>query len=209
MGEEPTLSVRGEATAEVSADLASLTVRVEVSLPDRAAALAEASARLRRLRDVLTGAPGVREVTVGDVVVYDDGPRPRGGRDPRTTAVVTGTVLTDPLAAGAIARAVVDADAGVGGVAWLLAADSSAPRQVRAQAVAQARQAAEDFALAVGGAVGPLLQLADAGLLDGAGVAGLRGMRVMASAAGGDPLQLDPRPVTVTASVEARYRLLV
>ncbi|HEY5009639.1 MAG TPA: SIMPL domain-containing protein, partial [Acidimicrobiales bacterium] len=94
---------------------------------------------------------------------------------------------------------------------------TSAHRAVRRQAVANALEAANDFADALGGAVGALITLADPGLLSAGAPSGNAHVPTraagayLASATSGtawdERVDIDPSVITVSASVEASYEV--
>ena len=79
---------------------------------------------------------------------------------------------------------------------------------LRGDEPADAVRAAEDFAAAVGRGLGPLLTLADEGLLDGGRVDAAPMFARAAVPAGGEAqLDLDPQPQVVSTAVEATFAL--
>ncbi len=202
--------VRGEATHPHPPDVAVLSVHVRAESRDsRAVALEQAAAVTEGLRAALDGAQGVRRVALSRVSVHvrsdwdpDSGrPEHRGWM-----AVVGGSVRVDVDAAETLVEVVAAAGVGVTGVAWELDDPAAARRAVRRAAVDAAREAAADLAVALGGPLGPVVDVADAGLSSGAVP---EAMAVMArgSADGAPHLQLDPEDVVVSAVVEATYAL--
>jgi uncharacterized protein YggE len=93
--------------------------------------------------------------------------------------------------------------------------DLQARRAVRRLAVADAREAANDFALALGANLGSLIALADPGLLGATLFAnGARGSShmgfasAMSSGASWDEfVDIDPEVITISANVEASYEV--
>ena len=201
--------VRGEATADHPPDVAVLSVSAAaVSTTGRADALERATAVVAGLRSALYGATGVRRVALSRASVHEV-----RERDPLTDrrlpsrweAVVGGSVRAGVGAAEALIGVVAAAGVSIDDVGWELDDPAAARRAVRRAAVEAAREAAADLADAAGRPLGPLLELADAGLSSGARP---EAMALMArGAAGGPDLQLDPRDVTVSAFVEATYAL--
>jgi len=185
---DPTrLSVRGEAASEVLADHAHITVQVRREDVDRELATSAAGEVASAVRTALDGTGGIRRSTfsrlmVREVSEWDE--RTRTNQRRAWEASLGGTV---------------DADA------------DAVHAQVRRDAVAAAARAAEDFAAALGGKLGELVELADSGLLSqGPSMQGRApGMPMAALARGGGlgPVELDPQLMTVRAVVEARYLL--
>ena len=200
--------VRGEASAEHAPDVAVLTVSAgAVSADSRADALRQAAAVVAALRSALDGAAGVRQVVLSRVSVHERSDwDPSVGR-PRHTgweATVGGRVRADAEAADELAAVVTAAGADVAGISWELDEPAAARRAVRRAAVDAAREAAADLADAVGRPLGPLVELADAGLSSGG--AGAVEMVAVRGAVGSGP-QLDPQDVVLHAVVEATYAL--
>jgi uncharacterized protein len=216
MADPVSLSVRGSASLEVTPDFAVVTVVLSARDPDQREALGVVRGSLADLRAGLAAADGVREsrfsgVRVDQETHYD---QTSGEQTPTGWHVeVRGELEVSPAAVGPVVELTAGSGGGVTWVQWRVEPDNAGYREVRRRAVADARRAAEDFAHAVGGALGPLTALADPGLLGDepapAGVALLRG-RPASGGPGmpeGTELDLDPRPVLLQASVEARYRL--
>lgn len=209
-----TVSVRGEAELEVAPDDATVSFGCTSRAATSDDALRAAGRLAEQVRDVLTGRAGVRAFTLGRVrvseVTHWDQQREQQIHD-GYSATVSGRADIDTAAVGPTVTALVAAGAQVSWVSWGLFADNPAYREVRKAAVAEAHRAAEDFADAVGAPLGVLVTLADPGLL-GAGVPD-RGERLYSRASASitpeplDDLELDPEPQTVTARVEACYRL--
>ena len=126
-------------------------------------------------------------------------------------ATVSGTADVTAEEVGVVVTVLVAAGARIGWLGWDLDVDNAAYRKVRQEAVADAHRAASDFAEAVGASLGALVTLADPGLL-GAGVPSEHGdLSIRASASYSiepvEELDLDPEPQTVSAHVEACFRL--
>ena len=137
---------------------------------------------------------------------------PRSHRDSDTqeivhdghTSSVTGTLDLDAgVELGSIVEQIVAAGADITYVRWALAPDTDAHRRARKAAVAQAVEAAADFAEATGGQLGALATLSDPGVGD----PGDRAMigSAMRSAGSGPSVRFDPQPIVVTAAVEAVF----
>jgi len=216
MSETASLSVRGSATQEIQPDFAFIAVEVSGRSPEQQTALSVARNTLETLRAGLAAARGVRRSEFSTVGVHeysrwDEAVQANvaGG----WLASVWGYVDAEVEAVGSLVAVVTEAGAQVSSLDWRLDADNPAQREVRRAAVADAARAAEDFATALGRSVGDLITLADPGLLGGQVVAvgrGLAGARSMAATGGHQAdfeIDLDPRPVTVQAYVEARYKL--
>jgi uncharacterized protein len=215
MAEPVTLSVRGTATLQVAPDEAVVHVEVSRVDPVRERAVVGVRDTVRQVRAALASAAGVREHGFHRQSVGEQGRWDEVSQSHLTEwyASVGGTVTTDPGSVGAVTGLVVAAGAQVSGVEWLPRPDNPGFREVRQLAVADAARAAADFAAALGGTVGPLVALADPGLLDaGQPVPAMPrqlSKRAMVSDVGPQAyeIDLDPQPVTLHATVEARYLL--
>jgi len=210
----PVVRVRGEAIRRFAPDHAVLSVSAErSSATDRATALTQASATAVAVREALADAPGVREVVLSRVAVREAtqwNPKNQEQEHSGWLAWVGGHVTVDAAAAGDVAGVIATTEADVSSVAWGLDDDGAAARrETRIAAVAAAREAAADFAEAVGRQLGELRLLADSGLSGGAPPAvGFGLARAAARAAPAPELDLDPQPVEVSAVVEATYLLV-
>ena len=212
---DPTrLSVRGEAASEVLADHAHITVQVRREDVDRELATSAAGEVASAVRTALDGTGGIRRSTfsrlmVREVSEWDE--RTRTNQRRAWEASLGGTVDAEADAVGEVSGLLVEAGAEVLDVGWHVDDSNAVHAQVRRDAVAAAARAAEDFAAALGGKLGELVELADSGLLSqGPSMQGRApGMPMAALARGGGlgPVELDPQLMTVRAVVEARYLL--
>lgn len=209
-----TVSVRGDAELEVAPDFATVSLACTSRAPASDDALRAAGRLAEQVRAVLTDRAGVRTFTIGRVrvseVTHWDREREQHLRT-GYSATVSGRADIGTAAVGPTVTALVTAGAQISWVSWGLFTDNAAYREVRKLAVAEAHRAAEDFADAVGAPLGVLVTLADPGLL-GAGVPQDHEMLYSRASASIEPepaedLDLDPEPQTVTARVEACYRL--
>ncbi len=205
-----TLSVRGEASLEVLADHVLLTVQVSRSDPDRALATASAAEAADALRAAVAATAGVRtsalsRVRVVETSEWDD--RTRTTVRTGWQATLGGRVDVEAASAGDVVGAVVDAGAEVVGADWRPFDDNPVHREVRRLAVVAAGRAAADFADALGGSLGELVELADAGLLSGSAEAEPRLARMLVMGSGAGSIDVDPQLLTVRAVVDARYLL--
>lgn len=209
-----TISVRGDAELEVAPDYATVSFGCTSRGTTSDLALRDAGRLAEQVRAVLTDRAGVQTFTIGRVrvseVTHWDQKRERQIHD-GWSATVSGSADIDTAEVGPTVTALVAAGARISWVSWGLWNDNPAYREVRKLAVGEARRAAEDFADAVGSPLGVLVTLADPGLL-GAGVPQEHDMLYSRASASITPepledLELDPEPQTVTARVEACFRL--
>jgi uncharacterized protein YggE len=218
-----TIAVRGSASAQVPADFAVVHFQHQFTLPARSDALSHGNDIIAQLRDVAAqGSSGVRDMKVRSLrveeafsVVGSDHVRAPSG----WSTQLTGEAHAESDSVPQVVAALTKVGVSIGHVSWHLEPENEAraQRDVRRQAVGNALEAANDFAAALGGALGNLIALADPGLLGaGASVANSRGpIRTMggslAAATSGtswdERVDLDPSVITVSASVEASYEV--
>jgi len=214
-----TIAVKGSASAEFAPDFAVAHLGQEFNAPTRDGALAEGNAAIARLRDTVADiGQGVRELRVHSLRVQEtfnhvgtDRVRESAG----WVAQITGQVLIAASEVPVAYARLIDTGVAIHQLTWHLDRDSEreSQRAVRRLAVADAGEAANDFALALGGQLGALLALADPGLLGpatfGGGTRSATNMR-MASATSGardDFVDIDPDVITISANVEASYEV--
>jgi uncharacterized protein YggE len=210
MTDPATLSVRGEASLDVLADHALISVQVVREDTERELALASADAAATAVRDVVGSANGLRRSTIYSARVTEV----REWEEPRKTSVrvrwrasLGGTADVDAAHAGRLAGALVAAGAELLGITWRVDETNPAHREVRRLAVADARRAADDFAHALGGSTGRLLQIADPGLISGTDAIAVSTRGGAYAMSVNDELEIDPQVVSIRAVVEARYLL--
>lgn len=207
MVDPPVVLVRGEAAREVPPELAVFTVTVAARDRDRASTLnrlAERSAGVRALLDGYGAAVERRET--GGVHV-----RPELKRSGERVAAYAGSVTTtvtvvDFTVLGELMLRLADADQStVAGPWWELRPGSTAYREARQAAIAEAIDRAREYAAAVGSSIERLLEISDDS--GGAGVP-LRAMAFDMAKSGGTPeLDLDPQVQTVHAAVRVRFTI--
>lgn len=205
------LHVRGSATREVAPDYASISVNVTARSPQRREAVEQATALLAELREA-TSADDVRSARMSGVHIGEDhrwNPETNAHERQGWVASVHGAVEVDSSLVTDVVARLAQTGAEVGYLEWRLERDNAAYREVRAEAVADAFRAAEDFAAALGRPLGELRILADPGLLGQGADPRVAPMaaRAMAGDASGAAPELDPQPQLVAASVEATFDL--
>jgi hypothetical protein len=215
-----TIAVKGNAREEFPADFAVIHFQHQYTMPARSEALAHGNAVVAQLRDVAAQTTtGVREMKVRSLRVEEAFTgRPDHILEPSGWGVhITGETMVEIDSVPEIVAALTKVGVSISHVSWHLETETEARahRAVRRQAVADALEAANDFAAALGGTVGDLITLADPGLLSaGAFTGNSRGPTrtsgaSLASATSGTPwderVDIDPYVITVSASVEASY----
>jgi uncharacterized protein YggE len=209
MADEQRIVVRGEADRQAPADLAALTVHVQVDHADQARAFERASdvaTAVDAVLDERAGALGPRQASV--VVVqpttrWVDGEQQRTGwRAARSTSLD----VVDLTQVSALLAELVGAGATVHGPAWRLRSDHPVLDEVRALAAGNARQRAEAYAAALGVRVGRVDWVAEPGLRrpDVGGAPEVLAMRASAEV-GGAELPVAPADLTVRAAVEVGF----
>jgi uncharacterized protein len=213
MADAASLSVRGTATLEIPPDFGFIALAITDRNRDRDVALSSVRSKLETLRASLAAAEGVRKaefpgVSVNEYGQWDEPTQSHinGG----WMASLSGNVESAVDVVGSVVMMAIAAGAHVW-LDWKIEDDNPGYREVRRRAVADAARAAEDFADALGRSVGHLVALADPGLLAPHGPT--RALPAFARQLGSGPLRnepdldVDPRPVILQASVEARYIL--
>jgi hypothetical protein len=214
-----TIAVKGSASDDFPADYATLQFGHEFHAAARSEALAGGNSVITQLRDTVAhvGAD-VREMKVQSLRVQEtfDHVGPDHVREHTGwVAQLGGQLLIEPGAVPSLVAELIRIGVTVYQLTWHLDPDTElqAHRAVRRLAVADAKEAANDFALALGADLGSLIALADPGLLGAAYANATRGsshMR-MASATSGASwdgyVDIDPELITISANVEASYEV--
>ena len=216
-----TIAVKGSASDEFPADFAIVHFTHQFTAPARSEALAEGNAVVAQLR--VTGAHaggGVREMKVRSLRVEEmfnfvgpDHVREKSG----WTALVAGELLVEPSDVPEVVAAMNKVGVSITHISWHLDPDTEAraQRAVRRLAVADAADAANDFAMALGATLGRLNTLTDPGLLGAASLqnigrasSGWMSASARATAASRDErVDIDPDAITIFANVEASYEV--
>ncbi len=220
------LSVRGEATLTVAADSALLSGRIALSRGSKPGALADASAALHRLTTDLSSM-GAVSLTVGternalawlarSATTWAEHQHNKDTGINEPTGRVTATVDVQVAVRDFELLEVLGAhlstheDLHIHGVSWQVDSDNPAWARVRAAAIRAAIDKGRDYAAALGVSVVEVLQVADAGLLDGnPGRVGTGQALASALFHGNSPSDtpsLDPEPQELTATIDARLR---
>lgn len=217
MAEQPVISVRGEARLEVEPEIASLRVTAEARDRDRRTVLKRLAARNSQLLGLVREyGDAVEKLESGAVSVYPDikyedrTERVRGYRGQVSLNVVVGdfTVL------GELVTRLADGDlVTVMGPRWALRPNSLVRRQARIAAAEDANRRAGEYAQAFGGELDGLIEVADSGLLAGQSgreffFGGDSDDAPRSSALGMPVMDFEPVQQTVTARVEARFRMI-
>ncbi len=218
-----TIAVKGSASDDFTADFALVRLSHRYTAQDRSEALAGGNALIAQVRDAARQfGTGVREVKVEFLrmietfnqvgLEHEQEPSGWGAHIACDLAIEPDTV---PVAVTELTRIGVT----INRIIWLLDPDTEARarRAVRRLAVADAKEAANDFALALGGSLGSLIALGDPGLLgpgtfqNGASSAAHAGIATSAMANSGwlNSIDIDPKLVTISANVEANYEVTI
>lgn len=207
------LRVRGSARREVAPDYAVAQVTLSAQEPDRTKAIAAVTAQLEEFRTATEGHADVRASQMSNIRVSENfrwNPATSSQEAIGWIASLHGSVEANTESVPAVVGRLSGAGVQIGYLEWRLELDNPTYREVRQEAVADAARAAEDFADALGRQLGDLLVLADSGLLGADSPVRPAAMmtRAMSSdAAVGGPIDLDPAPQTVAATVEATFAL--
>jgi uncharacterized protein YggE len=213
-----TIAVKGSASQDFPADYATAFFGHEFTAAARSEALAGGNAVIAELRECVERiGSGAREMKVQSLRVQETfnhvGPdhiREHTGWAAQVGGWILIEAATVPVAVAQLIRTGVR----FSHLAWHLDLNTElqAHRAVRRLAVADALEAATDFALALDAELGRLITLADPGLL-GADDFEVRGPRLSRSASamsGGswdEYVDVDPEEITIWANVEASYEV--
>ena len=216
-----TIAVKGSASDEFPPDYAVLHFLHEFSAPARSEALAGGNVVIGQVRDTVAHVGvGVREIKVQSLRVHETfkhvGPeniREHTGWE----AQLSGRLLIESGTVPSVSAELIKIGVTINQLTWHLAPNTElqAQRAMRRLAVADAREAANDFALALGANLGSLIALADPGLLAATVFAnGARASSHMAFATSGRSgamwdayVDIDPEVITISANVEASYEV--
>lgn len=216
-----TIAVKGSASDEFPADYALVFISYEFNAPARSEALERGNAVITQVRDAARGlGKGVREVKIQSLRVFEtfnqvgpDHVQEHTGWGARTA----GQLQVEPSAVPEAVAVLAKVGVTINQLSWHLdpPSEAEAHRAVRRMAVIDAKDAANDFALALGAKLGDLITLADPGLLGPATFqSGTRRSQYMATATFGvhgaswnERVDVDPDVITVSAHVEASYEV--
>ena len=210
----PRVSVRGTARRDVAPDSFDVTARLAcraAAAADALAALTDGFARVESAIDALPGA----DLTVvrGAASQRRSSWYATPGAQPNLEWLASRHVTItgrDVGRVGAVMSAFAELIGSVDGLeldgpTWRLDRDNPAPGELQAEAVREALARAQRYAAALGGVLGPLIELADAGALDH------HGARAVPASAGGGISAMDftPAPIEVSVTVEGRWALIL
>jgi uncharacterized protein YggE len=212
------VAVHATAHRDVTPDSFDAVVRLVCRTADAAAAMTALIAGFARVEEAIEALPTTSDVTVSrsgisqrKVVAW----RPDGPGVPEWIASRQITLTgRDTEQAGQIVApfvALTDAVDGLelDGPTWRLDRDNPVHAELQAEAVHEARSRAERYAAALGGRLGPLIELADPGVE----VYHRSTMKAMASydpgREGFETMDFTPVPLEVEAGVQARWALIL
>jgi uncharacterized protein len=193
----------GSGWYEQLADRAELDAEFRGTGRDRAAAVAELGKNVAAAEPALT-LPGLT-VTRRRLAVHDEwrGTKVVGCR----ASEYVGLRIVDVAALEDVLNALVAAEpAGLDGPRWQLSDPAAARLAAQERAVANARDRAEGYAIALGATLGPLRRLSEAGDAGAAPVA-FRMARAEAAPPDVRELGLEPEPVRVTVRCTTTWEL--
>ncbi len=218
---ETTISVQGQHTAWYTAERASVVVGISFDGPHRNPVFSSATAALAAVRETVTGlhdaATGPITWWSADTVrVWSERPWNTEGKqlDPVHHAALDLTAKFSDFEALAtwIELVVAIPGTGISGIEWTLtdATRTSATTEVRSRAVKDAVAKATVYAQSIGLGSVTATAIADPGMLGDGGSNGPVAMdRMMQKASfstgGGQPLDLKPQQIEVSAAVDARF----
>lgn len=212
----PVVAVRGEWHGEVQPELAQVFVTVGARGDDRSRILAQVSARVEELREIVDGyGEAVERVDTSALQVVAT------FKERKPTEKATGYLATVRLSVHVVdftilgdllLRLADEAMVTLDGPYWALRPESSVHRRARTEAVRDARTRAEEYAAAAGSRLTGLVEISDVGLSRRFGDGFIEQaepaeMRARGSVADRVTFDVQPVPQTVYASVEARFTL--
>jgi uncharacterized protein len=205
MAEQPIIVARGEAQREVPPEQAVISVTTQARDRDREAVLRRLAERAAEVRLVVDAYPAERR-EAGHVQVYPELKRGSERVVAYTGSLVTTVTVTDFDGLGdLLLRLAGLGHAIVAGPWWQLRPGSRAGAEVRKAAIDDALLRAREYAEAVEARIDRLVEIADES------PAGEFGMRAMMLTGGTNqsapPLEVDPEPQTVRASVTVRVTI--
>jgi uncharacterized protein len=216
----PQVAVRSTVFRDVTPDSFEVTVRLVCRTADAAAAATSLTAGFARIEQTIDSLPGP-DLTIERGAVSQRKvmwrPEPKGGLTTEWVAsrhlIVTGR---DNERAGAVMRAFAELTDTVDGIelhgpSWRLDNDNPAYGEVQADAVGEALTRARRYAVTLGGRLGTLIELADTGMLDGGRMvyAEQASFRAGGPGEGFETMDFTPVPVQISATVDARWALIV
>ena len=217
MAEQPLVSVRGEASAEVEPEIAVVSITVaaqDTSRQEAVVRLGERSAHLATTLDEFADA--VEKTETSGVSIrpeFKDG-KPRERVAGYVAAMVTRVTVHDLSRLGdLVARVGILEMTEIAGLSWQLRRDSPLYRATRVDAVRDAVRRAAEYAAALDAHLTGLVEVADTGLGMARGelrpFAGTASPARSSTFAGGPDAVLDLTPAsqTVRAQVEARFTM--
>jgi uncharacterized protein len=217
----PQVAVRSTVYRDVTPDSFEVTVRLVCRAADAAAAATSLTTGFARIEQTIDSLPGP-DLTIERSAVsqrkamwrhHSDGAQITEWIAARHV-VVTGR---DNERAGPVMRAFAELTDTVDGIelhgpSWRLDNDNPAYGEVQADAVGEALARARRYAVTLGGRLGTLIELADTGLLDGGPVrheSVSLGLMAGGSGEGFETMDFTPVPVQISATVDARWALIV
>lgn len=207
-----TVTVRGEAAADVPPDRVRLQVAVQAEAATAAEALTGLTARAAELDRLLAAAGELVRLRRPSTVTVQPTWSPAGVVTGQTARQVTLVEAApgDELG-GLLSRLTEVPGATLEGTGWVVDPDNPAHGRVRAAAVADARSRAGDYAAAAGMRLGAVEWIAEPGVErppDPHFAAAKRAGAMALEAAGGADLALRSEPVSLATAVDVRYALL-
>jgi uncharacterized protein YggE len=200
----PTVSVSVSAQLEVPPDTFVVIASASASLADSTAALHGLVARYSKLEEAAANLPASVEVRHGELTNWPEGGKRKLWHARRSMTLVGRDTSVVAEVANALAAI---PDISIEGPMWQIDRDNRAYGELQSDAVDEARARAERYAAALGGTLGQVVELSDP---EGAHIFHV-GMAARASAAGPgvDSLDLSPQTVTITATVTARWYVVL
>ena len=205
-----TVTVRGEAAADVPPDRVRLQVAVLAEAATAAEALSGLTGRAAELDRLLAAAGELVRLRRPSTVTVQPAWSPTGvvtGQAARQTTLVE--VAPSAELGGLLGRLAAVPGVTLEGTGWVVDPDNPAHGRLRSAAVADAHARAADYARGAGLRLGAVEWIAEPGTTRPPEPFFARKSSAMsADAGGGEALMLRPEPVALVAEVDVRYALL-
>jgi uncharacterized protein YggE len=194
----------------VDPEIAMFTVTVSARDRNRQETLRRLAARVEAVRALLDGYAGaIEKQETSGLSVYPETKRSGERVSAYRGTVSTSVTVSDFTVLGELLLRLADQDqTSVTGPWWTLRPGSPVHREARHAAIADAIARGREYAEALGARITGLVEVADPGLsAEGAPHHLATGVAHGAGSAAAPMLELDPQRQTVTAMVEARFRI--
>lgn len=207
MVDGPVVAVRGEATREVTPEIARFAVTVAARDKDRTATLNRLAVRADAVRALIDGyGAAIERRESGSLQVRPELKRAGEKIVAYHGSVTTTVTVTDFAVLGELMTRLADQEqASVSGPWWELRPGSPVWREARRAAIADAIALARDYAEALGARIVALVEVADSGMRPQPMFARAAVFDAESARSDVPAIDLDPQVQTVQAAIDARF----